>query len=395
MVEETKSPDIDNPDRERDNQANSASARPAKSQNWWRYLIWIFIFLIIFISFVQRSNKDNLTYTQFLEDVKNGNVASVVFRNHQIEGRFTDAYLKSVKGKKPSQAFVTRMPVIQGSGLLDLLETHNVTTDAKKPEHFPWIVLVFILPWILFIGYIFIDEIDSIGRSRGTGVGGGHDEREQTLNQILSEMDGFEPYQSVVVIAATNRPDVLDPALTRPGRFDRQITLPLPDKKARIKMLEIHIRKVRVAADVDFETIAAGTVGFSGADIKNLVNEATLLAGRENKSEVQKEDFEQARDKIILGMAREDVLEEEEKKLISYHESGHALAAQLLDDTDPLQKVTIIPRGRSLGATEQVPKIDRHNLSKNYLLSIIAVRLAGRAAEEIVYNDVSSGANVN
>lgn len=239
---------------------------------------------------------------------------------------------------------------------------------------------------------IFIDELDSVGRTRGTGLGGGHDEREQTLNQILSEMDGFEPHESVVVLAATNRPDVLDPALTRPGRFDRQITLELLQKKARGKILKIHTRDVPVAEDVDLDNLSARTVGFSGADLKNLVNEAALLAGRKNKNIVDVEDFDQARDKILLGEEREEMLDEEEKRLIAYHEAGHALVAKLLPDTDPLQKVTIIPRGRALGATEQIPETDRHNFRRGYLLDRVAVMLGGRGAEKIVFKDISNGA---
>ncbi len=239
---------------------------------------------------------------------------------------------------------------------------------------------------------IFIDEIDSIGRARGTGLGGGHDEREQTLNQILSEMDGFEPNSSVVVMAATNRPDVLDTALTRPGRFDRRVTLELPQREAREKILEIHTRKVTLGEDVDLGNIASRTVSFSGADLENLVNEAALLAGRKEKDKVENEDFDEARDKILLGAEREEKINDEEKHLIAYHEGGHALLAKLLPDTDPLQKVTIIPRGRSLGVTEQVPEIERHNLKRNYLLNRIAVTLGGRAAEKIKFDDFSNGA---
>lgn len=238
---------------------------------------------------------------------------------------------------------------------------------------------------------IFIDEIDSIGRVRGTGLGGGHDEREQTLNQILSEMDGFSPHESLVVMAATNRPDVLDPALIRPGRFDRQITLELPQKEARLKILKIHAQNVPIEG-VDLETIANRTVGLSGADLKNLVNEAALLAARKGKKKVDHEDFDQARDKILLGLVREDQISEEEKKTIAYHESGHALVAKLLPGADPLEKVTIIPRGRSLGATEQIPEEDRHNLTRKYLLNRIAIMLGGRAAEKLVFGDISTGA---
>lgn len=212
---------------------------------------------------------------------------------------------------------------------------------------------------------IFIDEIDSVGRTRGAGVGGGHDEREQTLNQILSEMDGFEKNESVIVMAATNRPDVLYPDLTRPGRFDRRVVLELPQKEARKKILEIHTRDVPLADNVNLENIAARTVSFSGADLQNLVNEAALLAGREKKKQVDADDFDKARDKILLGSVREEMINEEERKLIAYHEAGHALLTKLLPHTDPLQKVTIIPRGRSPGVTEQVPEFERHNLKEN------------------------------
>jgi cell division protease FtsH len=239
---------------------------------------------------------------------------------------------------------------------------------------------------------IFIDEIDSIGRVRGTGLGGGHDEREQTLNQILSEMDGFSPYESVVVMAATNRPDVLDPALIRPGRFDRRITLDLPQKKARRKILETHTREVPLADDVDLENLAKRTPGLSGADLQNLVNEAALLAARKNKQQVEADDFEQARDKILMGLKREDVIRDEDKKVIACHEAGHALLAKLFPGTDPLQKVTIVPRGQSLGATEQIPEEERHNIKRSYLLSRLAIMLGGRAAEKIVFEDVSTGA---
>jgi cell division protease FtsH len=239
---------------------------------------------------------------------------------------------------------------------------------------------------------IFVDEIDSVGRSRGTGLGGGNDEREQTLNQILSEMDGFEPHESVVVMAATNRPDVLDAALTRPGRFDRQITLDLPMKTAREQILRIHTRHVPLADSVDLDNLAARTVGFSGADLKNLVNEAALLAGRKSRAKVEREDFEQARDQILLGSEHEEKIEEDEKKVIAYHEAGHALVARLLPNTDPIQKVTIIPRGQSLGATEQVPEVDRHNYSRSYLLDRITVALGGRASEKLVFGELTSGA---
>ncbi|MDW7710363.1 MAG: ATP-dependent zinc metalloprotease FtsH [Deferrisomatales bacterium] len=239
---------------------------------------------------------------------------------------------------------------------------------------------------------VFIDEVDSIGRVRGTGLGGGHDEREQTLNQILAEMDGFEPHESVVVLAATNRPDVLDPALIRPGRFDRRVAVEMPQRDARREILEIHTRGVPLAEGVDLDALAARTVGFSGADLKNLANEASLLAARKKKEVVDAEDFAEAVDKIRMGVEREDLLNEEERRIVAYHEAGHALVARLLPGTDPVEKVTIVPRGRSLGLTEQVPEEDRHNLKRSYLQNRLAVLLGGRVAELLVFEELTSGA---
>jgi cell division protease FtsH len=239
---------------------------------------------------------------------------------------------------------------------------------------------------------IFIDEIDSVGRARGTGLGGGHDEREQTLNQILGEMDGFDAHEAVVVLAATNRPDVLDAALLRPGRFDRKITLDLPDRKARRAILVIHAADVPLEADADFDRIAALTVGFSGADLENLVNEAALLAGRNNREKVGMRDLLDARDKVVLGGRREMIVGDEEKTLVAYHESGHALAASRLPHADPLDKVSIIPRGMALGVTEQIPEEEHYNLREGYLRDRIGVMLGGRAAEKVVFGEVSSGA---
>ncbi len=239
---------------------------------------------------------------------------------------------------------------------------------------------------------IFIDELDSVGRARGTGLGGGHDEREQTLNQILSEMDGFEPHQAVVVLAATNRPDVLDKALMRPGRFDRKVTLELPRRPARRKIFEVHTRRVPLANDVDLDVLAARTVGFSGADIENLVNEAALLAGRDRRHDVDMQTFSNARDKIVLGVERDTFSSEEERRVVAYHESGHALMARLLPHADPLDKVTIIPRGQALGVTEQTPEEDRLNLRRSYLLDRIGVMLGGRVSEQVVFGEESTGA---
>ncbi|HOJ52323.1 MAG TPA: ATP-dependent zinc metalloprotease FtsH [Syntrophales bacterium] len=240
---------------------------------------------------------------------------------------------------------------------------------------------------------IFIDEIDAVGRHRGAGLGGGHDEREQTLNQLLVEMDGFESNEGVILVAATNRPDVLDPALLRPGRFDRQVVVPLPDVKGREKILEVHAKRLPLAPDVDFQVIARGTPGFSGADIENLVNEAALYAARQGKDRVELNDFEYAKDKVLMGTERRSmVISDAEKKNTAYHEAGHTLVARLLPGTDPIHKVTIIPRGRALGITQQLPMDERHTYTKEYLLKNIAVLLGGRAAEELVLKDFTTGA---
>jgi len=239
---------------------------------------------------------------------------------------------------------------------------------------------------------IFIDELDSVGRSRGAGVGGGNDEREQTLNQILSEMDGFLPAQTVVVLAATNRPDVLDAALLRPGRFDRKVTLDLPGRSARQQILQVHTRAVPLAPDVSLAALADGTVGFAGADLQNLVNEAALLAGREGARCVTASHFERARDVIVLGQEREDPLVGEDLRRVAYHEAGHAVLAVMLPHTDPLRKVTITARGFALGATEQMPEEARPNRARSYFLDRIAVLLGGRAAERIAFGESSSGA---
>jgi cell division protease FtsH len=241
---------------------------------------------------------------------------------------------------------------------------------------------------------IFIDEIDAVGRQRGAGLGGGNDEREQTLNQLLVEMDGFEGTSGVIVIAATNRPDVLDPALLRPGRFDRQVVVPLPDIRGREQILLVHMRKVPMAPDVKADIIARGTPGFSGADLANLVNEAALFAARSNKRLVDMEDFERAKDKIMMGAERRSmVMPEEERRNTAYHESGHTVVARLLPKTDPVHKVTIIPRGRALGLTMQLPVADRYSMDRERLLENIAVLFGGRIAEEIFMHQMTTGAS--
>jgi len=240
---------------------------------------------------------------------------------------------------------------------------------------------------------LFIDELDSVGRTRGTGLGGGHDEREQTLNQILAEMDGFSPHEDVLVLAATNRPDVLDPALLRPGRFDRHVTLDLPDLDDREAILAVHAQKIPLAEDIDLSKLAAGTPGFSGADLKNLINEAAITAARENNKRVTMADFDQARDKVMMGTERTLAIEPEERYRLAVHESGHTLVAYFLPHADPLYKVSIIPRGRALGATQQLPEHERHTLPEEYLHDRLAVILGGRMAEKILLGTVSSGAD--
>ncbi len=240
---------------------------------------------------------------------------------------------------------------------------------------------------------IFIDEIDAVGRHRGTGLGGGHDEREQTLNQLLVEMDGFESNEGVILIAATNRPDVLDPALLRPGRFDRQIIVPTPDVKGREGILKVHVSKIKMSDDVDLKILARGTPGMTGADLANMVNEAALLASRRDRDSVGTAEFEEAKDKVLMGTARRSlVISDEEKKIIAYHEAGHTLVAKYLPKADPIHKVTIVPRGMSLGVTQSLPVDERHTLSLEYLQATLAVLMGGRVAELIVFNQLDTGA---
>jgi cell division protease FtsH len=239
---------------------------------------------------------------------------------------------------------------------------------------------------------LFIDELDAVGRRRGAGVGTVNDEREQTLNQLLGELDGFDPRQEVIILAATNRPDVLDPALLRPGRFDRQVVIGLPDRRGREAILRIHVRQMRIAEDVNFLTLAAMTIGLSGADLANLCNEAALAAARHSGSAVTMADFEEAHDKIRLGAAHPQLIDPKERQVVAYHEAGHAIVAWFTPEADPVQKVTIVPHGQALGITEQVPGEERHNLSRSYLYARLAVMLGGRTAEEIIFGDVTTGA---
>lgn len=239
---------------------------------------------------------------------------------------------------------------------------------------------------------VFIDELDAVGRSRGAGFGGGHDEREQTLNQLLSEMDGFDPHEEVIVMAATNRPDVLDPALLRPGRFDRHVVIDRPDWRDREKILKVHTRKISLSDDVDLSIIAKGTPGMTGADLESLVNEAAILAARENAAQVTMQYMERAKDKVLMGGERKRFISDREKRITACHEAGHALVAKLLPGTDPIHKVTIIPRGEALGVTQQLPEDDRYHYPKEYLMNRLSVALGGRAAERTIFSQLSTGA---
>jgi len=239
---------------------------------------------------------------------------------------------------------------------------------------------------------IFIDEIDAVGRHRGAGLGGGHDEREQTLNQLLVEMDGVDNKEGIILFAASNRPDILDPALLRRGRFDRHIVVPMPDIKGRLEILKVHSRNKPLDEDVKLESVARGTPGFSGADLANLVNEATLLAARKDKKKVSDDDFEEAKDKVMMGLARKSVISEPERKMIAYHEAGHSLVAKLLPEADPVHKVSILPRGMAMGITQQLPKEDRYLITRTQARTAVTVLVGGRAAEEIVFGEMTSGA---
>jgi cell division protease FtsH len=272
---------------------------------------------------------------------------------------------------------------ITGSDFMEMFvgvgasRVRNMFNDAKK-----------MAPSILFI-----DEIDSIGRKRGAGIGGGQDEREQTLNQLLSELDGFEPNENVIVMAATNRPDILDSALLRPGRFDRRITVDLPTLKDRVEILKIHARNKPFSNDVDLEEVARGTPGFSGADLENLLNEAALLAARKNRDKIEQKDIDEAVDKILMGLERENIaITSEERRLLAYHEGGHAVVAAILPNTDPIHKVTIVPRGQAMGVTQQLPEKEKYIYPKEYMLDRLAVMMGGRAAEEVVAGTATSGA---
>src|SRR5438309_2126039 len=357
-----------------------------KNLIFWVVVGLFMILLFNLFTFQGQSPDEEVKFSEFVSRVEQGDVREVTIRGNYINGLFKDG--------RPFRTYMVEYP-----DLVKVLRDHHVTINAKPPEDNPWYVTLLVTwgPFILFLGLWFFlmrqVQIDAVGRLRGAGLGGGHDEREQTLNQLLVEMDGFDTTEGVILIAATNRPDVLDPALLRPGRFDRQITVDRPDVRGRAEILKVHTKKVPLAKDVNLEVISRGTPGFSGADLENLVNEAALLAARLNKTAVELKDFEFAKDKVLMGVERKSmVLTEQEKRTTAYHEAGHALMAKLLPGTDPVHKVTIIPRGRALGLTMQLPVDDRHSYSKEFLYNNLAILMGGRVAEELVFKQITTGA---
>ncbi len=483
------------------------------------FLIILFLIPVIANMFMADQDQDQIAYSRFRQEVKNGNVLEVTVQDDRIEGTFRP------QDDAPEQSFVTYVPSFGDTDLLQLLEEQNVQVRTEPAQDFNLFTVIlnilplFIFIWIgiilfrsmrqqgrnifsinqnkaklykktkesttfddvagasgpkeeiqeivdylkhpekyqnldartpkgvlllgppgtgktliaraiageadvpfysmsgsdfmeMFVGVgaarvrklfeeakrnapsiIFVDELDSVGRHRGAGLGGGHDEREQTLNQLLSELDGFEQNDSTIIIAATNRPDILDPALLRPGRFDRRITVGLPSLNDRVEILKVHARKKPLAPDVDMQAVARGCPGFSGADLQNLLNEAALLAARERKAVIEHRHINQARDKILMGLERRNLqITDEERKIIAYHEAGHAVLAAVLPHTDPLHKVTIIPRDFSMGVTQQLPEHEKYVYSREYLNDRLVVTLGGRAAEDLVIHSVSSGA---
>src|SRR2546428_538148 len=393
-----------------------------KNLIFWVVVGLFMILLFNLFTFQGQSPDEEVKFSEFVSKVEQGDVREVTIRGNYINGLFKDG--------RPFRTYMVEYP-----DLVKVLRDHHVTINAKPPEDNPWYVTLLVTwgPFILFLGLWFflmrqmqicgnkalsfgrsrarlltedrkkvtfsdvagIDEAKAevVGRLRGAGLGGGHDEREQTLNQLLVEMDGFDTTEGVILIAATNRPDVLDPALLRPGRFDRQITVDRPDVRGRAEILKVHTKKVPLAKDVNLEVISRGTPGFSGADLENLVNEAALLAARLHQNAVELKDFEFAKDKVLMGVERKSmVLTEQEKRTTAYHEAAHALMAKLLPGTDPVHKVTIIPRGRALGVTMQLPVDDRHSYSKEFLYNSLAILMGGRVAEELVFKQITTGA---
>ncbi|MCU0915748.1 MAG: ATP-dependent metallopeptidase FtsH/Yme1/Tma family protein [Planctomycetes bacterium] len=366
-----------------------------------------------------------ISYSTFRGRLEAGNVRTITVQGERIVGQLKEPVdVKTSDGQPASYTeFITYLPQFGDDGLSSLLQAQNVdiVTQPARDASRPGVILSGLLPFLsitgsdfveMFVGVgasqvrtmcadakkmapviIFIDELDSIGRKRGVSIGGGQDEREHTVNQLLCEMDGFEPNQHVVVMAATNRPDVLDPALLRPGRFDRRITVDLPTLRDRLEILKIHARDKPLSESVDLEAIARGTPGFRGADIENLLNEAALLAARRSRDRLDQKDLDDAIDKILMGPERENIaVTREERWLVAYHEGGHAVVAAPLPNTDPIHKVTIVPRGQAVGVTQQVPEGEKYIYPKEYMLNRLAVMMGGRAAEQIVEGVVTSGA---
>src|SRR5438067_3643351 len=392
-----------NPRRPTDSRPPGAGgpSRPpgAPETSWPRWVPWLVALLVVsalVLSSVGRgSSKEDFRYSEFLNQVKSDQVERV--KIDQVSGRI-DGVLKNGK-----EFHVNGPQNDVPDKDIQLLADHNVARDYK-PRWSDFMEM--------FVGVgaarvrdlfqtarkqapaiIFVDEIDSIGRKRGAGLGGGHDEREQTLNQMLSEMDGFETTEGIVMMAATNRPDILDPALLRPGRFDRQIVVPLPDLEERLPILKVHCKDKRMGPDVDLEVVARGTPGMSGADLANLVNEAALHAVRLGRDAITMADFEAARDRVLMGQRREStVLSEKEKEATAIHEGGHAVLAYVLPNSDPVHKVTILPTGMALGVTQQLPVEERHTYWREYIEDALTVMMGGRCAEKLMLNSLSTGA---
>jgi cell division protease FtsH len=398
------------------------NAIPARNGNWWNYLIW-FIPLLFFIwigaMFFRRMQGQggqpfmNIGQSQAkryepkdekttFDDVAGSEQAKVEL-SEVVDFLKHPEKFEHIGGEIPKGVLMVGPPgtgktllaravageadvpffTITGSDFMEMFvgvgakRVREMFKQAKKEE-----------PAI-----IFIDELDSIGRRRGAGLGGGHDEREQTLNQLLSELDGFEPNESVIVMAATNRPDILDKALLRPGRFDRRITVDSPSQSDRVAILKIHAKNKRISSEINFEELARGTPGFSGADLKNLLNEAALIATRREHDKIVQDDIEEARDKIIMGLERKGlIITDEEREMLAYHEGGHAIVAAALPYADPVHKVTIIPRGRAMGVTQQLPEREQYIYRKEYMLDRLALMLGGRAAEDLIFDTSTSGA---
>ncbi|MGM0588507.1 MAG: ATP-dependent zinc metalloprotease FtsH [Bacteroidota bacterium] len=398
------------------------NAIPQRTNNWWNYLIW-FLPLLFFIwigaMFFRRMQGQggqpfmNIGQSQAkrYEPKDEKTTFDDVAGNEQAKTELSEVvdFLKHpekfehIGGEIPKGVLMVGPPgtgktllaravageadvpffTITGSDFMEMFvgvgakRVREMFKQAKKEE-----------PAI-----IFIDELDSIGRRRGAGLGGGHDEREQTLNQLLSELDGFEPNESVIVMAATNRPDILDKALLRPGRFDRRITVDSPSQQDRVAILKIHAKNKRISSEINFEELARGTPGFSGADLKNLLNEAALIATRREHDKIVQDDIEEARDKIIMGLERKGlIITDEEREMLAYHEGGHAIVAAALPYADPVHKVTIIPRGRAMGVTQQLPEREQYIYRKEYMLDRLALMLGGRAAEDLIFDTSTSGA---